>query len=74
MEMVGDAGVKGTTFDITVEPDKLKAVKIYVSTSDERVLDHERSDFEFKVEELNPSGEAETADYDAIFHAPEEKD
>ena len=74
MEMVGDAGVKGTTFDITVEPDKLKAVKIYVSTSDHGVIGQERSDFEFKVEELNPTGEAETAGYDAIFHAPEEKD
>ena len=74
MEMVGDAGVKGTTFDVTVEPDKLKAVKIYVSTADEKVLSHERSDFAFKVEELNPMGEAETADYDAIVHAPEEKD
>ena len=74
MGMVGDSGAKGTSFDIRVEPDKLKAVKIYVSTLDQGVIAASRSDFDFKVEELNPTGEAETADYDAIFHAPEEKD
>ena len=30
MEMVGDAGAKGTSFDVPVDADKLKAVKIYV--------------------------------------------
>ena len=74
MEMVGEAGIQGTSFEITVEPDKLKAVKIYVATGDQQVITRERSDFEFKVEELNPKAEAETADYDAIFHAPEKKE
>jgi cytochrome c oxidase accessory protein FixG len=74
MEMVGAEGVKGTSFDISVEPDKLKAVKIYVATSDHEVVSDERSDFHFKVEELNTQGPAETASYDAIFHAPEKKD
>ena len=36
MEMVGESGAKGTSFDIPVDADKLKAVKIYVSTSDPR--------------------------------------
>jgi cytochrome c oxidase accessory protein FixG len=74
MEMVGQDGVSATSFDITVEPDKLKAVKIYVATRDKDVVKDERTDFEFKVEELNAKGEAETAEYDAIFHAPEGKD
>jgi cytochrome c oxidase accessory protein FixG len=74
MEMVGDAGAKGTSFDISVEPDKLKAVKIYVTTADANVIVADRTDFDFKVEELNPAGEAETATYDAIFHAPANKE
>ena len=76
MEMVGDAGAKGTSFDIPVDADKLKAVKIYVSTSDPSIITHERSNFEFKVEELNPQGStpAETKTYDALFHGPEGKE
>jgi hypothetical protein len=72
--MVGDSGARGTSFDITVSPDKLKAVKIYVSTSDPAVVAADRVDFDFKVEELNPKAEAETAAYDAIFHAPATKE
>jgi cytochrome c oxidase accessory protein FixG len=74
MEMVGEAGGTQQSLDITVEPDKLKAVKIYVSTLDENVTQHERTDFEFRVEELNAAGTPETARYDAIFHAPEHKE
>jgi cytochrome c oxidase accessory protein FixG len=76
MEMVGDSGAKGTSFDIAVDPDKLKAVKIYVSTNDPRIIEHERTHFEFKVEELAPKGDvpAETATYDALFHGPDNKD
>jgi polyferredoxin len=75
MEMVGDTGAKGTSFDIPVDPDKLKAVKIYVSTSDPKIITHERSNFEFKVEELNPRGDApaESKTYDALFHGPDDK-
>jgi hypothetical protein len=75
MEMVGEAGAKGTSFDIPVDPDKLKAVKIYVSTSDPKIITHERSNFEFKVEELNPRGDApaESKTYDALFHGPDDK-
>ena len=61
MEMVGQDGVTAATFDITVEPDKLKAVKIYVATKDKDVVEDERTDFEFKVEELNAKGVAEEA-------------
>jgi cytochrome c oxidase accessory protein FixG len=74
MEMVGDSGAKGTSFEVSVEPDKLKAIKIYVTTSDPAVITGDRTDFGFKVEELNPKAEAETASYDAIFHAPATKE
>ena len=72
MEMVGEEGAPRQTIEIAVEPDKLKAVKIYVSTMDHDVLNRENSDFEFKVEELNATGEAETAVEHTVFHAPED--
>ncbi len=71
MEMVGEDETSRTSLDITVEPDKLKAVKIYVSTSDSGVISNERTDFAFKVQEVMEGGLPETASYDAIFHAPE---
>jgi polyferredoxin len=70
MEMVGGPGSRGASFDITVEPDKLKAVKVYVATGDKAVIEDEHNRFHFRIEELNPKGMAETARYDAIFHAP----
>ena len=76
MEMVGDAGAKGTSFDVPVDADKLKAVKIYVSTDDPEITKQEHSRFEFKVEELTPKGDvpAETATYDALFHGPDDEE
>ncbi len=76
MEMVGEDGVKGTSIDISVEPDKLRAVKIYVATADANVVNRERSDFHFNVEELNPKdGRAsESVSYRAIFHAQAKKE
>jgi hypothetical protein len=38
------------------------------------VIVSDRTDFDFKVEELNPKGQPETAAYDAIFHAPAKKE
>ncbi len=76
MEMVGEEGVKGTSFDISVEPDKLRAVKIYVATGDAGVINRERSDFYFTVKELTPADgrAAESVSYRAIFHAPAKKE
>lgn len=74
MEMVGEPGPKGTSFEIAVEPDKLKAVKIYVASDNKEIFEHEVTRFHFRVEELNPAGTAETARYDAIFHGPKEKE
>ena len=45
-------------------------MKVYVATADESVLEDEHNRFHFRIEELHPEGMAETARYDAIFHAP----
>ena len=76
MEMVGENRRKGpSSIDIAVEPDKLRAVKIYVATSDKDVLEDQRSDFSFEVERAEPQGGVpETGSYETIFHAPGEKD
>jgi cytochrome c oxidase accessory protein FixG len=74
MEMVGDTAGQGQSFDITVPPDKLRAVKIYVTTTDHEVLEHERRNFHFQIEELDAAAEPERVTYDAIFHAPGERD
>ena len=74
MEMVGEDETPRNAIDIAVEPDKLRAVKIYVSTHDEHVLEDEKTDFTFKVDELNAAGTAESALEGTVFHAPGEKD
>ncbi len=71
MEMVGEEGAPREVVEIAVEPDKLKAVKIYVSTADHDVLKHGKSEFTFRVEELNVTGEPETAMEQTVFHAPD---
>ena len=45
-----------SSLDVAVEPDKLRAVKIYVATSDKDVLEDQRSDFSFEVIELTQGG------------------
>jgi polyferredoxin len=74
MEMVGDSDTRARSFDITVPPDRLRAVKIYVTTGDPEVLEDDRRNFHFQLEELGAAGEPERARYDAIFHAPGEKE
>jgi cytochrome c oxidase accessory protein FixG len=74
MEMVGDSDTRARSFDITVPPDRLRAVKIYVTTGDPEVLEEDRRNFHFQLEELGAAGEPERARYDAIFHAPGEKE
>jgi len=73
MEMVGEEGKQTTDLEVAVEPDKLRAIKVYVSTSDPKVVGEERTDFIFKVEEAGgENGIKETSTYNAIFHAPED--
>ena len=70
MDMVGE-DVKGvTSFDVTVEPDKLRAVKVYVSTRDPAVLNIEKTDFTFMVQELMEGGTPEAASTATVFHTP----
>jgi cytochrome c oxidase accessory protein FixG len=75
MEMVGDEGKQVTSLDIPVEPDKLRAIKVYVTTHDGHVLKEEVSHFTFTVEELGAlPGQGETSSYKALFHAPHKED
>jgi cytochrome c oxidase accessory protein FixG len=71
MEMVGDEGKQVTSLEVAVEPDKLRAIKVYVSTADAHVIGEERTNFIFKVEEAGAGTDRETSTYNAIFHGPE---
>jgi len=73
MEMVGEEGATAESFDVSVEPDKLRAIKIYVATSDQNVLAQENYYFRFAVEEIANSDERESGSFEAIFHSPNEK-
>ena len=54
---------------IDVEPDRLKAVKVFV-TAPASALQGETADFRFVVTEIAPGEKAESKTYDAIFHGP----
>jgi polyferredoxin len=72
MEMVGAESQQVAGLDVDVEPDKVRAIKVYVSTLDPKVIAKEATHFTFKVEEKGVGEDRETSTYDAIFHAPEE--
>jgi cytochrome c oxidase accessory protein FixG len=74
MEMVGENAKGLSSLDVAVEPDKLRAVKIYVATSDKDVLEDQRSDFSFEVIELTQDSVPESGSYETVFHAPGEID
>ncbi len=74
MEMVGENTAPRVTIEIAVEPDKLRAVKIYVASKDDTLLKQDKTDFTFRIEELNSAGVAETAVEQTVFHAPGKKD
>jgi cytochrome c oxidase accessory protein FixG len=71
MEMVGEEGKQVTSLDVAVDPDKLRAIKVYVTTNDPHVLAEEVSHFTFTAEELGSTGVSEKSSYHALFHAPE---
>jgi cytochrome c oxidase accessory protein FixG len=54
---------------IDVEPDRLKAVKVFV-TAPPSALHGETTNFRFVISEIAPGQKAETLSYDAIFHGP----
>ena len=70
MEMLGDEAVAAGngTFEVAVEADKLRAVKLYVTTSDDAVRKSESTGFEFVVTELNAGGEPESGKFPGVFH------
>jgi cytochrome c oxidase accessory protein FixG len=70
MEMVGSDMEPVQSLDIAVEPDKLRAIKIYVSTRDPDVLKAEKTDFSFDVRETMVGGAPESASTATVFHAP----
>ena len=72
MEMVGNEARNLAHLDIAVEPDKLRAVKIYVSTLDDGVRKAQKSDFSFDVIELMEGGAPESGSYETVFHGPGE--
>jgi cytochrome c oxidase accessory protein FixG len=55
--------------EVAVEPDKLKAVKVFV-TAPKSALHGETTDFRFVLTEIAPGEKAESKTYDAIFHGP----
>ena len=61
---------KATSFEVEVDADKLKAVKIFVEVPRGLIEDSE-IDFAFSVTELG-SDQPETASRKAIFHAPKQ--
>jgi cytochrome c oxidase accessory protein FixG len=72
LQIEGDAQADANGgYDIAVEPDKLKAVKVYVATHDERVVHEEKSTFTVQVDEINAKDAPESNHYHALFHAPE---
>ena len=72
LEMVGEDGKQVATLDVAVEADRLRAIKVYVTASDPRVLAEADSNFQFHVAELAAQGETESGSFKAIFHAPGE--
>jgi polyferredoxin len=69
MKMTGGDGEPLREFNVDVEADKLRAIKIYVSASP-LLLKSEQTPFVFKVVEQGAEPTPETRNYAAIFHAP----
>ena len=70
MEMVGEKVKASEQIDVAVDPDKLRAVKLYVATGDETVRKTQKTDFSFEVTELSEGGQPESGSFVSVFHAP----
>ncbi len=70
LEMVGVEAKNLTSLDVAVEPDKLRAIKVYVATAGGKVLTEEKTNFQFDVAEITSGAEPESGSYEAIFHSP----
>jgi cytochrome c oxidase accessory protein FixG len=69
MTMAGVDGEPPRNFNIDVEADKLRAVKIFVATPPQSIT-AEQMPFTFNVVEQNSDGEPETRNYSAVFQTP----
>jgi cytochrome c oxidase accessory protein FixG len=70
MTMTGGNGEPLREFNVDVEADKLRAIKIYVAVSPLLLGGSEQTPFEFKVVEKGTESTPETRSISAIFHAP----
>ncbi|PWL19178.1 cytochrome c oxidase accessory protein CcoG [Falsochrobactrum shanghaiense] len=64
-----NAGPDGQTYEVPVDPDRLKTLRVFVTMPQDAIHDH-RSDFRIEVRSDDGS---ENASYKAIFIAPEKK-
>ncbi len=69
MTMAGLDLPPSRNISVAVEPDRLRSVKLYVS-SPPGALSGEATEFTFKVTEENAGAEAESTVHDAVFHGP----
>jgi len=69
MTMTGGNGEPLREFNVDVEADKLRAIKVYVAVSP-LLLEGEQNPIEFKVMEKGAESTPETRSISAIFHAP----
>ena len=58
---------KGDGFEIAVDADKLRQVKVFIEVPPDE-LKHEPEEFDFRVREVTQGETAETAEARAIFH------
>ncbi|MFO1123658.1 MAG: cytochrome c oxidase accessory protein CcoG [Hyphomicrobiales bacterium] len=70
MEMVGDNAKGLTSIDVPVEADKLKAIKLYVSTADKAIIDAGRTTFSFEVSEADGAAAPEQGSFGTTFLSP----
>ncbi len=69
MTMTGVDGIPSRSLDVDVEADKLRAVKIYVTTTSQ-LINSEQMPFTFKVVEKTAEATHEMRNQPAIFHSP----
>jgi cytochrome c oxidase accessory protein FixG len=72
MQAEGEDRDPVTALTVTVEADKLHAVKLFVATASETVRKAEATGFRFEVAEVGSAGEPEAGSFEAVFHAPGE--
>ena len=70
LQMEGEPAPVDGAYDIAVEADKVRAVKLFVASHDQHVREAEATSFAFVVSEENAKGTPEAGKFRAIFHGP----